>query len=352
MRRGAQALALAYLVVFAALIATAAAITFLGNPQVGEAVAQLDLAPKRVAHRAPAATPAGSPAATLPGQTAGTTPPVDEAAAAPETAGRSLVADPALIESTPEGPLPKIGDDGTMPMRAYAAPTVSNGKPRIAIVINGLGISAKATQAALAGLPADVTLGFAPYAADVQQWVTQARAKGHEVLLEVPMEPYDFPDSDPGQYTLRAGIGEDSNTHRLVWALTRMTGYVGVTNLLGGRLLSDAGALEPVLTYLTRRGLLFYDNGSALHSVAPDVSSRVGTYFAQATTTIDTIQSAMEIDHQLSDLETEARAKGSASGSGFIYPVTIDRVNVWAKGLAGRGFVLVPVSAIVSQTKQ
>ncbi|MDE2495349.1 MAG: divergent polysaccharide deacetylase family protein, partial [Alphaproteobacteria bacterium] len=289
-----------------------------------------------------------------PAQTAPAAPPAGEAPPlqAPQTAGRALVADPALIERTPEGPLPKIGDDGTMPMRAYAAPVVSDGKPRIAIVVNGLGISAKATAAALAGLPAGVTLGFAPYASDVQQWVTQARRQGHEVLLEVPMEPYDFPDSDPGQYTLRAGIGEDSNTRRLVWALTRMTGYVGVTNLLGGRLLSDAGALEPVLTYLTRRGLLFYDNGSALHSVAPDVASRVGTYFAQAATTVDTIQSAMEIDHQLSDLEAEARAKGSASGSGFLYPVTVDRVNVWAKGLAGRGFALVPVSAIVTQTKQ
>lgn len=336
LRRGAQALALAYLLVFAALIAVGAGIAFLGNPHAGESGAQLDLQWKRVAPLR-AAPPSGAPA---PGQT----PTV--------RAGGALVADPALIEQTPEGPLPRIADDGTPPMRAYAAPAISNGKPRIAIVISGLGISAKATAAALAGLPPSVTLAFAPYAADVQQWVTQARRQGHEVLLEVPMEPYDFPDSDPGQYTLRSGAGEDSNTRRLVWALTRMTGYTGVTNLLGGRLLSDAGALEPVLTYLTRRGLLFYDNGSAMHSVAPDVAARVGTYFAQATTTIDSIQSAMEIDHQLSDLETQARATGFASGAGFIYPVTIDRVNTWAKGLAGRGFVLVPVSAIVKETKQ
>jgi len=171
-------------------------------------------------------------------------------------------------------------------------------------------------------------------------------------LLEVPMEPYDFPDSDPGQFTLRTGVGEDSNTQRLVWALTRFTGYTGATNLLGGRLLSDAGALEPILTYLTRRGLLFFDNGSAVHSVAPDVAARVGAQFAQSTETIDTIQAAMEIDRHLSDLETSARANGKASGSGFLYPVTIDRVAKWAQGLSGRGFVLVPVSAIVSQPKQ
>ena len=359
-RRGAQALGLAYLLVFVALFALAGGIAFLGDPHAGDSVVYLDLHLKRVAHRAPPAAPPPAPPQTA-ALAPEAVPPAGEQPVAPVgpvlppppvSAGRGLVADPALIEKTPQGPLPRIADDGTPPMRAYAAPVVAAGKSRIAIVINGLGISAKATSAALAGLPAGVTLAFAPYANDVQQWVGEARRKGHEVLLELPMEPYDFPDSDPGQYTLRAGVGEDSNTKRLVWALTRFTGYTGATNLLGGRFLSDAGALEPVLTYLTRRGLLFYDNGSAVHSVAPDVAARLGTTFAQANDTLDSIQSAMEIDRRLSDLESAARAKGSASGSGFLYPVTIDRVNVWAKGLSGRGFVLVPVSAIVSQAKR
>ena len=367
-RRGAQALALAYLLVLAALLALVGAIAFLGNPHAGDQVVQLDLHLKRVVHGAPpAAPPPAQPqqTAALPPQTAPPAaaqpaapvlpppaPPLPVKPLPPVLAGRALVADPALLEKTPQGPLPRIADDGTPPMRAYAAPVISAGKPRIAIVINGLGISAKATSAALAGLPSGVTLAFAPYANDIQRWVGEARQKGHEVLLEVPMEPYDFPDSDPGQYTLRAGVGEDSNTKRLTWALTRFTGYTGVTNLLGGRFLSDAGALEPVLTYLTRRGLLFYDNGLAVHSVAPDVAARLGTSFAQSSATIDSIQSAMEIDRRLSDLESTARAKGSASGSGFLYPVTVDRVNIWAKGLSGRGFVLVPVSAIVSQSKR
>ena len=236
-------------------------------------------------------------------------------------------------------------------MQAYAVPAGDSTKPRIAIVISGLGVSAKATAAALAGLPPQVTLAFAPYATDVQYWVTLARRQGHEVLLEVPMEPFDFSDSDPGPHTLRVGMGEDSNTDRLVWALTRFTGYVGVTNLLGARLLSDADSLEPVLAYLTAHGLLFFDSGGAARSAVPDVAARTGTAFAQSTATIDSIQTAMEIDHQLSELENEARVHGTASGSGFLYPLTIDRVTQWALGLSGRGFVLVPASAIVTAKK-
>ena len=268
----------------------------------------------------------------------------------PVFAGKALVADPALIENSADGPLPRIADDGRKPMTAYAAPAM-DGKLRIAIVVSGLGISAKATSAALASLPPGVTLGFAPYAGDVQHWVSQARQFGHEVVLEVPMEPFDFPDSDPGPHTLRSGAEEDANLQRLDWALSRFTGYAGVTNLLGQRFLSDSDALSPVMTDLTRRGLYFYDNGAAAQSVTPDVAGRQGTAFVQAGATLDSIQTALEIDKQLSALEDQARLHGSAVGAGFLYPVTVERIATWAKTLPGRGFVLVPVSAIVNQPK-
>jgi polysaccharide deacetylase 2 family uncharacterized protein YibQ len=286
-----------------------------------------------VAHR-----PAAVPAASLPR--------IDQ----PEYAGRALIADPALIQESPEGPLPRIADDGRKPMTAYAAPAAT-GKFRIAIVVSGLGLSAKATEAAIAGLPPAITLAFEPYAGDVQHFVSQARQLGHEVLLEVPMEPLDFPDSDPGPNTLRSGVEQDGNGQRLNWAMSRFTGYAGVTNLLGQRFLADSDALSPTMVQMARRGLYFYDNGAVPQSVVPDVAGRSGMAFAKATNTVDDVQNALEIDRRLSDLEAEARAHGTAIGSGFLYPVTVARIAAWTKGLEGRGFVLVPVSSIVSQPK-
>jgi polysaccharide deacetylase 2 family uncharacterized protein YibQ len=356
-RRGLRLLALAYFAVFAGLVLFAIVVIVWGDPRAGEpmvrftlperpgSVATMPLRPLPVTPATPA-NPAAKPGEPVP-PPAIVPPDVTQAV----YAGSALVADPALIEKTDNGPLPRIAADGTPPQRAYAAPALDNGRPRIAIVISGLGISAKMTAQALASLPPQVTLAFAPYASDVQRWVGEARREGHEVLVEVPMEPYDFPDSDPGPHTLRSGVGEDANTERLVWSLTRFTGYTGVTNLLGGRLMSDPDSLEPVLTYLSRRGLLFYDNGGANHSAAPDVAARTGVSFAQATATIDTIETAMEIDRELSELENAARAHGSASGAGFIRPITIERVAQWAQGLPGRGFVLVPASAIVLPKK-
>jgi polysaccharide deacetylase 2 family uncharacterized protein YibQ len=269
----------------------------------------------------------------------------------PVLAGRNLVADPALIEQTAQGPLPRIAADGRMPMTAYAPPVLPTRNPRIAIVVSGLGISARATAAAIQGLPPGVTLAFAPYENDVQRWVAEARRTGHEVLLEVPMEPVDFPDSDPGPHTLRAAAGEETNTDRLTWSLTRFTGYAGITNLLGGRMLADTDSLEPVMIYVARRGLLFFDSGPAARSVAPDIARRINAPYVQSAVTLDTIQTGMEIDARLSQLEQLARTNGTAAGTSFVLPVIIERISNWAKGLEGRGFVLVPASAIVSPSK-
>ena len=329
--RATRALALAGLSTLCVLTAGALGITVLGKVHRPGVILDLSAPPGPVKARAPAAAPAAPPA------------PIDKII----LAGRALVADPAMIENSPQGPLPRIADDGRKPMAAYAAPA-ANGKFRIAIVVSGLGLSAKATASALA-LPSGITFAFLPYAGDVQRWVSQARQSGHEALLQVPMEPFDFPDSDPGPHTLRSGVERDANGQRLEWALSRFTGYAGVTNLLGQRFLADADALSPTLTQLSRRGLYFFDNGAVAQSAAAEVAGRSGAPFAKANETLDGIQTALEIDKHLSNLETQAREHGTAIGSAFVYPITVERIAAWAKGLERRGFVLVPVSAIASQ---
>ena len=337
--KSGRALAFACSFTVCLLAAGVLAITLFGRPRPPAIILELT---QNMGPQAKEAAPA------IPGLTEGAvTGPVTK----PIYAGKALLADPALIENTAQGPLPRIADDGRKPMTAYAAPAPATAKFKIAIVVGGLGLSAMATKNALDTLPAGVTLGFAPYAGDVGQWAAEARSRGHEILLEIPMEPYDFPDSDPGPHTLRAGQEEEANIQRLTWALTRFTGYAGVTNLLGQRFLSDSEALSPALTYLGRRGLYFFDNGAASQSVVPVVAGQVGMPAVQSGAAVDTIQTALEIDRRLSELETQARANGSAVGSAFLYPVSLARIASWAKGLQSRGFVLVPVSAIVTAPK-
>ncbi|HEX8568330.1 MAG TPA: divergent polysaccharide deacetylase family protein [Caulobacteraceae bacterium] len=257
-------------------------------------------------------------------------------------AGEPLVKAPiaGLTAAGSTGLLPVVGPDGRTPAQAYARPFKDNGKPKIALVIGGLGLNAASTRKAIENLPPEVTLSFVPYAEGLQAWIDLARANGHEVLLEIPMEPMDYPENDPGPYTLLAqGQPEDVNK-RLEWLLSRAQGYFGVTNYLGGRFLASDVAVGVFTGAVKRRGLAFLDDGQAAK-----VQS-AGLPRASADRVVDDQLSGDAIGHQLLALEAEAKERGHAMGSGFAYPVTVQQVSRWAESLSQRGYQLAPASAM------
>lgn len=262
--------------------------------------------------------------------------------AAPRTVGPPLPAAPlpGLSAPGPGGLLPVIGKDGKTPFQAYARPFKDIGKPRIALVVGGLGLNAAATRSAIERLPPEVTLSFVPYADGLQGWIDLARADGHEVMLEIPMEPLDYPNNDPGPSTLMASARPEETVKRLEWLLARATGYFAVTNYLGGRFLTADAGMGAFTGALKARGLGFFDDGSAPKRPAG------GLPRASADTVVDEQLSGEAIDRQLLALEAAALQHGQSLGAGFAYPVTIEAVIRWSQGLAGRGYQLAPASAI------
>jgi len=249
---------------------------------------------------------------------------------------------PGLFAPGPAGPLPIIAADGRTPFQAYARPFTADGRPKVALVIGGLGLNARATQAAIVGLPPQITLSFTPYAEGLQGWIDLARAHGHEVLLETPMEPLDYPDNDPGPYTLTAGSPGPETAKKLDWILSRATGYFGLTNYLGSRFLADRNAYESFMGAVRGRGLGFIDDGSA--------SGRGGDApRASAERMIDSELTQPAIDQELLKLEASALQHGQALGAGFAYPVTLDKVAQWAQGVEQRGYQLAPASALATR---
>src|SRR5262249_43328372 len=144
--------------------------------------------------------------------------------------------------------------------------------PRIAIVVSGLGIGADATNEALGKLPGAVSLAFVPYDGNLAEFAARARSTGHEILLQVPMEPFDYPDNDPGPQTLLTSLDAAANIDRLQWAMSRLQGYVGIVNFMGGRFTAAETALAPVLREAGKRGLLYFDDGSSQRSLAGQIA--------------------------------------------------------------------------------
>jgi polysaccharide deacetylase 2 family uncharacterized protein YibQ len=263
--------------------------------------------------------------------------------------------DPQLLEESRHGNLPKIAPDGRRPALAYAMPVnVPAGKtdaPRIAVIVGGLGISASATAEALEKLPGPVTLAYAPYSTNLDAAAANARARNHEVLLQAPMEPFDYPDNDPGPQTLLTSLSAAQNIDRLQWLMARMQGYVGIASLMGARFTASDQALSPVLKEIARRGLIYVDDGSSARSVASQIAGAQNLPFAKADIVLDALPTPVEIDHALARLELAARERGSAVGYATASPASVARIADWAKNVTSRGFVLVPISAVVVKAK-
>jgi len=276
--------------------------------------------------------------------------------AIPASPNKNAPVEQRLLESSRHGSIPKIGPDGARPAEAYARPVkaAASGKadgPRIAIVVGGLGISNSGTQEALSKLPGPVTFAFAPYAPDAERLVARARAGGHEVLLQVPMEPFDYPDNDPGPQTLLMSLSADQNLDRLHWLMSRFQGYVGIANYMGARFTASEPALSPVLREMAKRGLVYFDDGSSPRSLASQIAGANNMPFAKAEVQIDAVPTPVNIDRALTKLESAARDRGIAVGFASALPASIERLTQWAKSVEGRGFVLVPISAVAIKPK-
>lgn len=276
----------------------------------------------------------------------------DLADAAPTQTRITLPKAPLLgfFEKTAAGDLPRIASDGRTPAEAYARPFAGGTAPRISLVVGGLGLNATHTLAAINELPAEVTLSFVPYSSNLQTWINRARAAGHEVLLEVPMEPYDYPNVDTGPQTLLTSVSADENLRRLNILLGKATGYFGVTNYQGAKFATDGRAASPVLKALKARGLVFVHDGGTVRSDLPATAEAAGLPFESADRILDADPSADSIDRQLLELEALALQNGSALGVGFAYPVTIEQLRLWAFGLKAKGYDLVPASHAVGVT--
>ena len=256
--------------------------------------------------------------------------------------------DKQLGESMGGGIIPKIASNGRQPWQVYAKPFKDKTTfARIGIIIKSLGLSRVATTAAINHTPAEVTLAFDPYAKDVGEWVRLARGAGHETLITLPMEPIDFPTSDPGPFALRTDLKQSENIDRLRYILSVSAGNVGLLQMMGTRFAISPQALTPVLKEIRTRGLLMIDDGLVRNSQIIKIASTISLPRARSDVFIDQDPSRRGILLGLSKLEAAAQKNKSAIGIIRALPNSISSIMVWTKTLPNKKFILAPISAIV-----
>ncbi|HWV97708.1 MAG TPA: divergent polysaccharide deacetylase family protein [Xanthobacteraceae bacterium] len=263
--------------------------------------------------------------------------------------------DAKLLEKSRYGMIP-VAAGGLTPFTAYASGTPADRAkaatmPTVAVVIGGLGIGAAKTTDSILKLPGAITLAFTPYGSEPGKLVERARAQHHEILLQIPMEPFDYPDNDPGPQALLTSQSPEQNLDRLLWHLSRFQGYVALTNFMGARFTISDAAMQPLMSETAKRGLGYLDDGTAPRSVAGNLAQGKTLPFAKADLSIDAVPTAAEIDKALARLEALAKARGNAIGVASSLPVSVERIGNWAKSLESRGVLLVPLTTAMLKSK-
>jgi polysaccharide deacetylase 2 family uncharacterized protein YibQ len=261
--------------------------------------------------------------------------------------------DQRLLEKSRYGMIPVVAD-GLKPFTAYAAEAdraKAAKMPVVAIVVGGLGVGAAKTTDAIMKLPPAVTLAFTPYGSDPTKLAERARAQRHEILLQIPMEPFDYPDNDPGPQTLLTTLAPEQNLDRMYWHLSRFQGYAGIANFMGARFVVSDAVMQPIVREAAKRGLGYLDDGSSPRSVASALAAGQAMPFAKADLSIDAVPTALAIDQALAKLESVAKERGIAVGVASALPISIERIGVWTKALQSRGIMLVPLTTVMLKSK-
>jgi polysaccharide deacetylase 2 family uncharacterized protein YibQ len=235
-------------------------------------------------------------------------------------------------------------------MDQYARPWSGARGTRIAIVVGGLGLSQTGTQRAIQQLPPSVTLGMAASGNSLQRWMQEARRTGHEIIIQVPLEPFDYPANDPGLGTLLIKSSVKENLARLHVAMGEITNYTGIMAYQGGRYLSDVNALEPVLKDLSKRGLLFLDDGTSAQSKTGVVAKAINLPHALGDLTLDDQLQKQAILKKLDELERIAQRRGQAVGIASAFDESIEAIREWSEEATQRGVEIVGVSALARES--
>ncbi|HEX7776669.1 MAG TPA: divergent polysaccharide deacetylase family protein [Parvibaculum sp.] len=266
-------------------------------------------------------------------------PPVETGPRVPTHIGENAVDGPLV----PAAPKPAAVELPAWQRNAAVMPDAPR-EPMIAIVLDDMGPNRKGTERAL-NLPAAVTFSFLPYAPDVADFVRTARARGHEIVVHVPMEPVGT--ADPGPHALRVSQTPDEIRANLDWDLGRFEGYVGINNHMGSRFTADAADMSVVAGDLKKRGLLLLDSRTSAQTQAANEAHKAGLPTLSRDVFLDNDDEGSAVAAEFEHLEKVARKNGVAIAIGHPRPETLDLLEKWIPEARAKGFTLVPLTAIL-----
>jgi polysaccharide deacetylase 2 family uncharacterized protein YibQ len=161
-------------------------------------------------------------------------------------------------------------------VRLVIGTAVVPGSFRMALVITELGRASEADRKAWADLPVAVTLVYP----DTVRALLAARGKDgaptHDVLVELPMEPSQFPVVKPGPRALFIDDSREETERILRNRLNVNANAAGFATKFGDRAIENPVLMKQVLSFIASRDLLFLDLTGSPRTLTPQLSLESG----------------------------------------------------------------------------
>jgi polysaccharide deacetylase 2 family uncharacterized protein YibQ len=234
------------------------------------------------------------------------------------------------------------------PSRRFARPfSAPQDRPLLGLLLTGLGTDRAVTAAAIAGLPADVSLSFSPYATDLADWIAAARAFGHEALIDLPLQSKDK--RAIGTLGLLIGLNAGETARRVDTIAESAPSVFGFVGDGGDALLLDDTATDMVSAEIARLGLAFIDTSGEPMSLALPSAKQAGLSAARSSVQLDERPSRTAITERLAVAAEVAQEQGRVLAVARATPVTIIVLADWLRRLGDQGPVPAPASALLQR---
>ena len=202
--------------------------------------------------------------------------------------------------------------------------------PKLAIVIDDLGLDAQALQQLLA-LDYPVSCAFLPHGAHTRSGAEAAHAKGLEILVHQPMEPVGYPRVRPGPNSLMNGMSESQIRRILEASIAAVPHAAGLNNHMGSRFTQQAEGVNAVIRLLKERGMFMLDSLTHRDSVFAVQGRRMGIEHYSRTVFLDVSPSREKILEELRSAERIALLTGRAVAIGHPLPETLAALGDWQR---------------------
>lgn len=204
--------------------------------------------------------------------------------------------------------------------------------PNISILVTGLGLDKEITNNALNKLPNSISLGFLSYSHDFEYLDISNR----DLLMNIPMETYNYFFKDNGPYSLICKLGEANNSQRLNYIISKSSNFNGYYTEAYESFTDDIRDLNFLLKKINKTNkYILYNDPKEIKSFN-DVAVKLGMKdkILKVDIIINKSMSEAKFENKLNDLKLIAKAKGHAIAVVNANIYNIDFLEKWIKRVA------------------